>query len=169
MDGRALLATYPPLFAYIPLPLFKIDGQVTIEIKRLSYALMVLFGGIIFILSIAKFDKNYLATIAATLAATIWVKTPFTRNLITGLDFGALDIVWAFAVICCFAALCLYLKNDSNIRKKYAWWKLVLAGFVVALPTLTKNVLGAIPAATFFLLLIFDQKKVTGKFLVSML
>lgn len=115
MDGRALLATYPPLFAYIPLPLFKIDGQVTIEVKRLSYALMVLFGGIIFILSIAKFDKNYLATIAATLAATIWVKTPFTRNLITGLDFGALDIVWAFAVICCFAALCLYLKNDSNI------------------------------------------------------
>ena len=107
----------PPLFAYIPLPLFKIDGQVTIEIKRLSYALMVLFGGIIFILSIAKFDKNYLATIAATLAATIWVKTPFTRNLITGLDFGALDIVWAFAVICCFAALCLYLKNDSNIKK----------------------------------------------------
>jgi len=159
----------PPLFAYIPLPLFKIDGQVTIEIKRLAYALTILLGGFIFILSVSKFEKTIMATIAATIAAIFWIMTPFTQNLITGIDFGASDIVLAFTVSCCFGALCWYLYHPSNMRKNYSWWKLMLMGLIVTLPILTKNVLGAIPAATFFLLLLFDQKKVNVKLLASVL
>jgi len=159
----------PPLFAYVPLPFFKIDGQVSIEVKRLSYALVLLLGGIIFIISVYKFEQNITSLIVATLTTIFWIFTPFSRHLITGLDFGTSDIVLAFMVICSFGAFCWYLANPSSLRKKYPLWKLIVISLIVALPILTKNVLGAIPAATFFSLNLYDQRKINSKFLLSLL
>src|SRR3989344_6576258 len=42
----------PPLFAYVPYLFFKLDGQVTIEVKRLSYAFVTLLTGLLFIFSV---------------------------------------------------------------------------------------------------------------------
>lgn len=159
----------PPLFAYVPLPFFKVDGQTTIEVKRLSYALILLLAGIVFIISVFQFEQNITAVTAATLATVFWIFTPFSRHLITGLDFGASDIVLAFTVICSFATVCWYLAYQSEFRKNYPLSKLIIISLVVALPILTKNVLGAIPATTFFALSLYDQKKINSKILLSFL
>lgn len=158
----------PPLFAYVPLPFFKMDGQVTIEVKRLSYAFVLLFGGIIFIFSVYRFEKSITSLIAATLAAILWILTPFSRRLITGLSFGSSDIVLAFMLICSFSALCWYLFSPTSVRKNYSLWKLIIISLIVVLPILTKNILGAIPVVTFFIIYLYDQKQLNSKFLLSL-
>ncbi len=147
----------PPLFAYVPYLFFKLDGSITIEMKRLSFAFLTLLTGLLFIFSVYKFRKSLWATGAATLAAILWVNTPFTHELITGYAFGVSDIVLAFTVTASFGAILWYLEHESETRVNYPWQKLATIGLVVALPIIAKNLLGAIPAATFFTLLLRDQ------------
>src|SRR3989344_2421179 len=152
----------PPLFAYVPYLFFQLDGQVTIEVKRLSYAFVTLLTGLLFIFSVYKYRESLLAALAGTAAAIFWVNTPFPHELITGYAFGASDIVLAFTVVCAFAGIIWYLRDGITLsadRQKvlYDTLKLGLIGMVVALPIMAKNLLGAIPAATYFILLIWDS------------
>ena len=148
----------PPLYAYVPYPFFQLDGQVTVEVKRLSYAFVIFLTGLIFILGVYRFGKNIVATSVATLAAVLWVKSPFTHELVTGYAFGVSDIVLAFTVAASFGAVLWYLKEQKESRLNYSWQKIVAISLVVALPIMAKNLLGAIPAATFFTLLLRDYK-----------
>ena len=159
----------PPLFAYVPTLFFKIDGHTTIEIKRFSYALVELLTGLLLILGVAWLSKKALATGSAAIAATLWVITPFSQRLITGTAFGASDIVLAFSVTACFIGAIYYLLPEKEARKNYSLTKLMLLGALFSLPILTKNVLGGIPAASYFLLLLIDQKKVNYKVLAASL
>lgn len=153
----------PPLFTYIPVPFFKLDNQITIEVKRLAYAGVLLLTSLIFLLSVYLFDKRIKTTAAATLAAVIFVTNEFSRNLVTGIDFGTSDLLLALTVVLSFASICWYLKEDKEKRLKYTFWKIAFIGVVISLPIITKNILGAIPATTFFLLLIRDYKKINWK------
>ncbi len=148
----------PPLYAYVPYPFFVLDGQVSVEVKRLSYAFVLLLTGLLFILGVYRFSKSLLAATAATVAAILWIKTPFTHELVTGYAFGVSDIVLSFTIIASFVAILGYLKEGKGARLNYSWQKIVLVSLVVALPIMAKNLLGAIPAATFFILLLRDQK-----------
>jgi hypothetical protein len=159
----------PPLFAYVPLAFFKLDGQVTIEVKRLSYAFVILLTGLIFILTVYSFEKTIVGAVSATLAAVFWAYTPFTRALICGVSFGNADMVLAFTVVCSFSILCWYLSKPRLIRQNYSYLRLAFMGAVVSLPVLTKNVLGAIPPATFFVILLYEQRKVNLRLAVSFL
>ncbi len=149
----------PPLFTYVPLPLFAIDGKVTIEIKRLAYALVLLLAGAAFIACAFLFDPGPLSAPAAALAAIVWIRTPFTRNLIDGKAFGASDAVLAAMVVASLCGLCWYLSCRSSERVAWPLWKLLCVGAIVALPVVAKNILGAIPAATFALILLRDRRK----------
>ena len=102
----------PPMFAYMPLPLFAIDGSVSIEMKRLAYAIILLISGMCFIISVSRFEQSRLANAAAAFAAIFSIMTPFTRNLVSGAVFGASDILLARTVV-----LCLWLFfGTSNSR-----------------------------------------------------
>src|SRR3990167_8816782 len=147
----------PPLYAYVPYPFFQLDGQVTVEVKRLSYAFVIFLTGLIFILGVYRFGKNIVATSVATLAAVLWVKSPFTHELVTGYAFGVSDIVLAFTVAASFGAVLWYLKEQKESRLNYSWQKITAISLIVALPIMTTNLLGAIPAATFFTLLLRDR------------
>ncbi len=157
----------PPLFAYVPYLFFKLDGQVTIEVKRLSYAFVVLLTGFLFIWSIYRFKKSLLAAGAAALAAFFWISTPFTQELITGYAFGVSDIVLAFTAVCGFSAVLWYLEREREERINYPFWKLAAIGLIVALPIMAKNILGAIPGAAFFGLLLWDRKMIDKKVLAA--
>src|SRR5438552_10220932 len=58
----------PPLFAYVPYLFFKLDGQVTIEVKRLSYAFLILLSGLLFILFVYLFTEDLWISFGAFLA-----------------------------------------------------------------------------------------------------
>lgn len=148
----------PPLYAYVPYIFFQLDGQVTVEVKRLSYAFVLFLTGIIFILGVYRFRKNLLAAAAATVAAALWIKTPFTHELVTGYAFGVSDIVLAATVVISFVSILWYLREEQTERQNYSWQKIMLLGFVVALPIMAKNLLGAIPVATFLFLLFRDNR-----------
>ena len=153
----------PPLFAYVPLPLFWIDGHVTIEMKRVAYDLVLLATGYVFILGVYLYDRKRLSLFAATLASIFFVASAFSQNLVSGAYFGTSDIVLAFTIVCSFAALLWYLRNDREARKSYSNKNLAWIGAIVSLPILTKNVLGAIPAATYLILLLWDHRRVNRK------
>ncbi|HEX9503380.1 MAG TPA: hypothetical protein VF974_03630 [Patescibacteria group bacterium] len=157
----------PPMFAYVPYLFFKLDGQVTIEVKRLSFALVTLLTGLLFIYSVYQFRKSLVAAIAATAAAIFWIGTPFTHELITGYAFGVSDIVLAFTVVASFGAVLWYLAKEKETRLDYPGWKLVLIALIVALPIIAKNLLGAIPAATFFILLLRDFRTINKRVLFA--
>jgi len=159
----------PPLFAYAPWSFFKIDGHITIEMKRLAYAMLLLLAGIIFILSVYYFEKTYAALLAALVAAISLIVTPYTKQLMAGMVFGASDIVLAFTVICSFATLLWYLANPRDKRVEYSIKKLAFISLIIVLPILTKNVLGAIPAATYFAVLFYDHRKINSKTFASLL
>ncbi len=158
----------PPLFAYVPYVFFQLDGQVTIEVKRLSYVFITLLTGLLFIFSVYKYRKSLLAAGAGTVAAIFWVNTPFTHELITGYAFGASDIVLGFTVVCAFAGIIWYLREEEQQRGTYAYRKLILIGMLVALPIMAKNLLGAIPAATYFILLLRDHRTINKKILSAL-
>jgi len=147
----------PPMFAYVPYLFFKLDGQVTVEVKRLSFAFLTWLTGILFIFFVYRYKQSLLAALSATLAVVFWISTPFTHELITGYAFGASDIVLLFSIVCSFGSIIWYLRNEPELRLQYKWWKLILIGAVVALPIMAKNLLGAIPAATYFFLLLRDN------------
>ena len=159
----------PPLFTYVPLAFFKLDKQVTIEVKRLSYAFVILLTGLIFIFTVYSFEKTIAGAVSATLAAILWAYTPFTRALICGVTFGNSDIVLAFTVVCSFSVLCWYLSKPKQVRRNYSYLRLVFMGAVVSLPVLTKNVLGAIPSATFFTILLYEHRRVNLRLAASFL
>lgn len=145
----------PPLFAYVPYLFFQIDGQITIEVKRLAYAFITLLTGLFFIWIVYRYSKNLLASAAASIAAIFWINTPFTHELITGYAFGASDIVLAFASVLALGGLLDYLSSGK---------RLILTAFFVALPIMAKSLLGAIPAAAFLVILFLENKKFTRQF-----
>lgn len=157
----------PPLFAYIPLPFFAIDNHISIEIKRLSYAFFVLLTGILFISIVHLYKKNIISTAVATIASILFVLTFITKNLINGRVFGTSDILLAFVMTLSFGFVLWYLNKDQNERRKYSISKLIITSIIVALPIITKNMLGAIPAFTFFVLLLIDQKRINKKVFLS--
>lgn len=159
----------PPLFTYIPYPFFKIDGHVTIEIKRLAYAMVILLTGIIFILTVGFYEKTAIATLSAAIAAILFICTRFTRDLITGIEFGTSDIILAFTAICSFAAVCWYLGHPRHERRQYPLWTFVPATIVLTMPILAKNVLGAIPVTTFLALILADHRKINRRVLIVFL
>jgi hypothetical protein len=159
----------PPLFTYVPLPFFKLDKQVTIEVKRLSYAFVMVLTGLIFIFTVYCFEKTITGVISATSAAILWAYTRFSRDLLCGVTFGASDIVLAFTVICSFSIFCWYLSKPIELRRNYSYIRLIFMAAVVSLPILVKNVLGAIPAASFFVLFLYDHRKINVKLIVSFL
>src|SRR3989344_1261084 len=115
----------PPLFAYVPYVFFQIDGQVTIEVKRLAFAFVTLMTGLLFIFGVYKYKESLQAATAATIAAIFWINTPFTHELITGYAFGVSDIVLAFTIVCSFAGIIWYLRTEgSEERAKYSYSKL---------------------------------------------
>src|SRR6185436_20438780 len=65
----------PPMFAYVPYLFFKIDGQITIEMKRLAFAFLIWLSGLLFIFSVYKFRKDLTSAFAATVAALLWINT----------------------------------------------------------------------------------------------
>ncbi len=153
----------PPLFAYVPYVFYQIDGRVTIEVKRLSYAVMILLTGLFFIAIVYSYSKNLLAALAATIASILWINTPFTHELITGYAFGVSDIVLAWCAVCAFGGILLYLNSEKAARLEYSARRLVVIAVLVALPILAKNLLGAIPAALFFGLLLNDHREFNRK------
>lgn len=158
----------PPLFAYVPYVFFKLDGQITIELKRLAYAFVVWLTGLLFIFSVYKYRNSLLAGVAATIGAVFWVNTSFTHELITGYAFGVSDIVLAFTMVCAFAGIIWYLQEEKTVRRDYPWLRLGIIAVLVALPIMAKNILGAIPAATFFLLLLADYGRAGKRFWQSL-
>jgi hypothetical protein len=159
----------PPLFTYIPLPLFAVDGRVSLEMKRLAYAIVLLISGICFIVAVSQFEQSRLANAAAAFAAILWIRTPFTRGLISGTNFCASDTVLACTVVLCLWALLRYLEQPPADRIGYSTGKVALIGAIVALPVVAKSALGLIPATTFFVILLWDQKKLNLKLVISCL
>jgi hypothetical protein len=155
----------PPLFAYVPYLFFKIDGQISIEVKRLAYAFLVWLTGILFINLVFAYSKRIYAAIAATLAVLFWISTPFTHELITGYTFGVSDIVLAFTVVLGLDGVLWYLHKEKEDRLNYPWWKVGCMAILVATPIMAKNLLGAIPSAIFFIALLRDHRAVSKKLL----
>ncbi len=154
----------PPLFAYVPYVFFKLDGQITIEVKRLAYAFITLLTGLLLIWISYWFLKNLLGAFAALVAAIFWINTPFTHELITGYAFGASDIMLAFTSVLAFGGLLYYLREERSTRQSYSWKTLMWIAFLVALPIMTKNLLGAIPATAFLIMLVWDQRRLSRQF-----
>ena len=146
-----------PLFAYVPVPFFVVEGKATIETKRLAYALVSFITGCIFIIGVAFFSKELMAAITATIAAMLWIQAPFSRSLVTGKNFGTSDIVLAFTTTLCFVILLWYLRDTASQRTMQPRWRLIFYGIIFSLPLLVKHLLGVIPAVTFFTLFFYDQ------------
>ena len=137
----------PPLFAYVPVPLFKLEGRITVETKRVSYAALVLLTGLGFVAAVAAHERRWRPIAAAAVATVLFYTSLFTRNLIRGTDFGASDLMLAATVVLAYAAL-LWL---SRALRPLPLWKLALAGVAAALPICAKQALGGIAPATLLL------------------
>ncbi len=153
----------PPLFAYASLPFFWLDGHVSIEMFRLSFAVLVMLTGVLFIVTISLFTRSMLGAAAATLSAIIWSLAPMSKNLIYGFAFGVSDIVLAFTVIFSFMVICWYLNKTQEKRVKITFIKLCIIAFVTTWPILVKSVLGAMPLVTLLGLLLYDHKKINPR------
>jgi hypothetical protein len=157
----------PPLFAYVPLPFFIIDGRVTIEMERIAYATVQLLTGVVLIYGVYYVTKSFIAAAAATAAAALFVLSPMSRWLISGELFGASDIVLALAVTAAYVAIAHYLALPRPQRQRYAIGKLAAIAFIATVPLLVKNVLGATPAATLIILLAYDHRRFNKKVALS--
>jgi predicted membrane channel-forming protein YqfA (hemolysin III family) len=149
----------PPLFTYVPLPLFLLDGHVTVEMKRLSYALVVWSTGIGFLLVVCWFDPSRLARVAGLLAAVLWLQMPYIERVVIGWEFGASDLVLAGSVVLCLGALLHYLEPQATVRRGYSARRLAVYAAVVSLPVVVKSALGLIPAATYFGILVWERRR----------
>ncbi|MEZ5003886.1 MAG: hypothetical protein R2730_12725 [Chitinophagales bacterium] len=143
----------PPLFLYVPLPFYYLDGELSIETRRLSYVWMALMQSLIFIIGIALLFKEKRAILIAALAAYLWTITPFTRGVLNGNYFGYSDIVLSFSVT---LSLLLSIGLFQNIRRNNAikGHLLALAITAATIPLLVKNVLGALPLLFLMVILI---------------
>ena len=137
----------PPLFAYVPLPFFWIEGKPTIEMKRLSYFLLSALTGLLFIGMIQKARPRELESIsAAAMAAGLWMLSPFTQGLVTGREFGTSDLVLAAAMVGAFAEI-LTLRQMRDEGRIPSGSHLVRAALVCSIPWVVKSWLGSIPLA----------------------
>ncbi|MBF0565414.1 MAG: hypothetical protein HQK89_09235 [Nitrospirae bacterium] len=157
----------PPLFTYVPLPFFYLDGKATAETWRLSYALLAYLTGCVFILIVTRFTGSLLSLATATAAAVVWINTPFTKDLLTARAFNYSDVVLAFTMVCSLAAICNYLRKPYGERCRYANYDVILPAMAVTLPVMAKSLLGGIAPALFFSLLFRDQRKVNRKVVLS--
>ncbi|HRH25847.1 MAG TPA: hypothetical protein PLF31_00015 [Candidatus Paceibacterota bacterium] len=153
----------PPFYTYIPVPVFLLDGEPNADARRITYAALLGIGGMLFIFIVWFYERNRFSTYAAGIAACIWIITPFTRDLITGHAFNHSDVLLALLIICSFGAILWYQKDIHQERKLYSLWKISLIAFVVTLPVVAKSALGAIPLATFVLLLIRDHMRINTR------
>jgi hypothetical protein len=151
----------PPFYTYIPVLTFLLDGEPNADARRITYAALLGIGGVLFIYFVWLYERNKFSTYAAAVAACIWIISPFTRDLITGHAFNHSDVFLSLLIILSFGAILWYQKDEIKIRKQYPLWKLCVIGAVVTLPIIAKSALGAIPLATYAILLLRDQRRFT--------
>lgn len=148
----------PPLFAYIPLPLFWLDGKVTIELKRLSYVLLSYLMFALLTYYFSSFLGNTLLSFSSVVTSIFWTNSPFVKGLLQGGYFGYSDIVLVFTITISIIFLIHFL-----VFKRHEFYALnevsfILYGFIFSLPILAKNALGGLPIAFFFVLMIYVYK-----------
>lgn len=78
-------------------------------------------------------------------------------------------MVLASTVILCLWVILRYLEQPSAYRVDYSTGKLAAIAAIVALPIAAKSALGLIPAATFFTILLWDQRRPNHKFVFACL
>lgn len=159
----------PPLFVYVPLPLFIIDGQITIETIRFSYLLLILFGGYLLIGGIYYLGLSYRTIVAATIASAFVITNKFSWQIISGYGFGVSDILLEFTVIASFVAISSYIIRSKSERKLFSTRSIILITIITTLPLLVKNVLGAIPLATFLIIILYDERKFNKRIIFACL
>lgn len=159
----------PPLFTYVPWVFFKFDGQVSIEVKRLSYAFLLWLTGIIFIAGTYRFSKKISVALAAAIAGIFFTRTLFTRALIWGTAFGTSDIFLAFTVVLSFLAILWYLEKEKIERLNCSWKKIALVALICSLSILAKSTLGAIPLFTFLAIFWWDYGFKNKRFWIGIL
>lgn len=146
----------PPAFAYIPYPLYVLDGQVSVEMKRLSYALVTLLTGIFFMAIVRVFLKDFKFLLASFVAVALWLNLPYTKDLIMGFQFGLSDILLAFTTVLSFASVAYFYRHRNEPDRIKTWHYLVIGG-LCALPFAAKSMLGLIPFATMILAIIYRR------------
>lgn len=149
----------PPLFAYVPLPLFWIDGKVSIEMKRLSYLMLSYLIFALLTYYFSSFLGNSLLSFSSVITSILWTHSPFVKGLLQGGYFGYSDIVLVFTITVSVIFLLHYL-----VYKRHEFYALnelsfYFYGFIFSLPILTKNALGGLPIALFLILLLYTYKK----------
>ncbi len=148
----------PPLFTYIPLPLFILDGQITVETVRFSYLLLILFGAYLLIVGMYYLRLPYRIIVASTIASVLLITNKFSWEIISGWSFGVSDILLEFSIIASFIAIGSYIIRPKYERKNFSIGSIMLIAVISTLPLLIKNVLGAIPLATFLIVLFYDER-----------
>jgi hypothetical protein len=136
----------PPMFLYVPLPFYMMDGGPTIEVRRLSYVLVAYLLGVIFIIGVSTLFKEKRATFVASIVAWLWLLTPFVRTVLNANAFGYSDIVLAFSVVLSFLLIISLNKRvTSNLPINKNLYIFIV--FAATMPLLVKNLLGALPIA----------------------
>lgn len=153
----------PPLFAYVPLPFFVLDGGVTIEGLKLSYSMVNFLTGLLFIVFSYFYTRKLTVVFGALIASSLFISNNFTRALVIGNEFGRSDIFLAFTVVLAYGAILWYLSERREDRINYKSWKLLVLGVAVSLPILAKNALGAIAPSLFFAIFFADNIIVWNK------
>ncbi|MCP4125364.1 MAG: hypothetical protein GY751_26825 [Bacteroidetes bacterium] len=148
----------PPLFLYVPYPAFMLDGQVTIEARRLSYVFIAYLQGLLFIVGISFLYKKKRAIMMSVLASWLWLLTPFVRGLLNGNYFGYSDIVLSFSVVAAFIMVLGYSHNEFKSEEGKKQW-LYFTILVCTLPLLVKSVLGALPLAFLIITILASKTK----------
>lgn len=146
----------PPMFAYVPYLGYLLDGKISIEVKRLSFAMLQLLTALFFVIGIYWVTKRLFYSFTATLASFFWLNNFFTRDLVLGTKFGISDIVLSFTVVLAFLSIAKYLSTERNNRNYFSTRSLVLVSLFATLPILAKNLLGLIPLFLFMILLFKD-------------
>ncbi len=136
----------PPMFLYVPLPFYMIDGGPTIEVRRLSYVLVAYLLGVFFIIGISVLFKEKRAAFVALIVAWLWLLTPFVRTVLNANAFGYSDIVLVFSVV---LSLLLIVSLNKRVSSELPLDKnlFIFIVFASTLPLLIKNLLGALPLA----------------------
>ena len=106
----------PPLFSYVPMPFFWLDGEATIEARRLSYVLVAFLQCLLFMIGISILFKEKRAILIAAIACWLWLLTPFVRGVLTGNYFGYSDIVLSFSVVISMLFV-IYIANSIRQKK----------------------------------------------------
>ena len=148
----------PPLFHYLPLGLFKLDGRVTIETYRLTYGLVIFLAGLLFIIGIHHVFKSGYLTFSAVLAAVFWLRSPLASDLITGVSGGRPDILMALYQTACYLGLLRYLNGAYGGGPKTGPFMLVLISILTAVPVASESLPGVLPAVAFFVSLAFCKR-----------